>query len=251
MCQRPKFISENPNDLLRFAVESGELGDQWLLAAVASLALTPRFLDRVVPPDQGFDNTSGYCGVFRYVPAEYFLFPNVILDLLKNISKESVIYEFNILRISPEMIPESINSFHLFSFPRERGGAQIVQCIGILSSHCESNKYNDSALIFHRLMAGPMNKSIIAIPCDAAAAIFRLLRRAQWRYRVNNSERLIYPVIRTKPSHKYHCLLYGVLLHHYCVMHTNNSLARHVLTPCVKITDAQCVSWKVSVYGDR
>ncbi|XP_065156312.1 calpain-9-like isoform X1 [Atheta coriaria] len=66
MCQRPKFISENPNDLLRFAVESGELGDQWLLAAVASLALTPRFLDRVVPPDQGFDNTSGYCGVFRF-----------------------------------------------------------------------------------------------------------------------------------------------------------------------------------------
>lgn len=65
MCQRPRFINDNTNDIHRFAVESGDLGDQWLLAAVASLALTPRFLDRVVPPDQGFDVTNSYCGVFR------------------------------------------------------------------------------------------------------------------------------------------------------------------------------------------
>jgi hypothetical protein len=66
MCQRPRFVSENAGET-RFAVEAGELGDQWLLAAVASLALTPRFLDRIVPPDQGFDNSHSYCGVFRYV----------------------------------------------------------------------------------------------------------------------------------------------------------------------------------------
>lgn len=65
MCQRPRFINDNPNDIQRFAVEAGELGDQWLLAACASLALTPRFLDRVIPPDQGFDNNSSYCGIFR------------------------------------------------------------------------------------------------------------------------------------------------------------------------------------------
>jgi uncharacterized heparinase superfamily protein len=41
-------VSENSGET-RFAVEAGELGDQWLLAAVASLALTPRFLDRIVP----------------------------------------------------------------------------------------------------------------------------------------------------------------------------------------------------------
>ena len=39
-------------------------GDPWLLAAVSSLTLTPRFLDRVVPPDQNFEH--GYCGVFRF-----------------------------------------------------------------------------------------------------------------------------------------------------------------------------------------
>ncbi|XP_023330872.1 calpain-9 [Eurytemora carolleeae] len=61
ICQRPKFIAEGAT---RFDVEQGELGDPWLLAAVSSLTLTPRFLDRVVPPDQNFEQ--GYCGVFRF-----------------------------------------------------------------------------------------------------------------------------------------------------------------------------------------
>lgn len=67
MCQRPRFMSEETNtDVSAFSVEAGELGDPWLLAAIASLALTPRFLHRVVPPDQGFDTTQNqYCGVFR------------------------------------------------------------------------------------------------------------------------------------------------------------------------------------------
>ena len=43
ICQRPKFIAEGAT---RFDVEQGENGDPWLLAAVSSLTLTPRFLDR-------------------------------------------------------------------------------------------------------------------------------------------------------------------------------------------------------------
>nr|CAD7592763.1 unnamed protein product [Timema genevievae] len=70
MCQRPKFIADgtggNRAEGSRFDVEPGELGDTWLLAAVSSLTLTPRFLDRVVPPEQNFDNTT-YCGLFRSV----------------------------------------------------------------------------------------------------------------------------------------------------------------------------------------
>jgi len=61
ICQRPKFIAEGAS---RFDVEQGEQGDPWLLAAVSSLTLTPKFLDRVVPPDQNFEH--GYCGVFRF-----------------------------------------------------------------------------------------------------------------------------------------------------------------------------------------
>ncbi|KAJ8915045.1 hypothetical protein NQ315_016020 [Exocentrus adspersus] len=65
ICQRPRFIGEPNGEVSRFAVEAGDLGDHWLLAAVASLALTPKFLERVVPPDQGFDSTATYCGAFR------------------------------------------------------------------------------------------------------------------------------------------------------------------------------------------
>lgn len=46
-------------------VEPGDLGDSWFLAAVSSLSLTPRFLERVVPSDQSFDTTTSYCGLFR------------------------------------------------------------------------------------------------------------------------------------------------------------------------------------------
>ncbi|XP_046673592.1 calpain-1 catalytic subunit-like isoform X2 [Homalodisca vitripennis] len=62
MCQRPRFMS----DPSRTDVEPGELGDSWFLAAVSSLTLTPRFLERVVPKDQSFDTTTSYCGLFRF-----------------------------------------------------------------------------------------------------------------------------------------------------------------------------------------
>ncbi|XP_034250609.1 calpain-9-like isoform X2 [Thrips palmi] len=85
MCQRPRFLADDlaglagdhpgrgpagPNGQLhspgpRFDVELGELGDPWLLAAVSSLTLTPRFLERVVPPDQSFDSAH-YAGIFRF-----------------------------------------------------------------------------------------------------------------------------------------------------------------------------------------
>ncbi|VVC41431.1 Hypothetical protein CINCED_3A010990 [Cinara cedri] len=50
----------------RCGVEPGELGDHSFLAAVSSLTLTPKFLDRVVPLDQSFDTTTSYCGLFRF-----------------------------------------------------------------------------------------------------------------------------------------------------------------------------------------
>lgn len=61
ICTRPKFISESTS---RFDIEQGELGDYSLVAAVSCLTMTPRFLERVVPPDQSF--SQGYCGIFRF-----------------------------------------------------------------------------------------------------------------------------------------------------------------------------------------
>ena len=69
ICNRPQFHEEDAAvtaaKQIGFSVETGELGDQFLLSAIASLTLTPHFLERVVPSDQGFDNSHHYCGVFR------------------------------------------------------------------------------------------------------------------------------------------------------------------------------------------
>lgn len=61
ICARPKFISDAAS---RFDIEQGELGDYSLLAAISCLTMTPRFLERIVPPEQNFHQ--GYCGIFRF-----------------------------------------------------------------------------------------------------------------------------------------------------------------------------------------
>ncbi|XP_061172467.1 calpain-B-like isoform X9 [Saccostrea echinata] len=61
ICDNPVFISDGAS---RFDVQQGELGDCWLLAAVASLTVNQRLFAKVVPPDQTFED--GYCGMFRF-----------------------------------------------------------------------------------------------------------------------------------------------------------------------------------------
>ncbi|XP_046375985.1 calpain-B-like isoform X5 [Haliotis rufescens] len=61
ICDDPQWISEGAS---RFDVQQGELGDCWLLAAVASLTCNNKLLARVVPPEQNF--TDEYCGLFKF-----------------------------------------------------------------------------------------------------------------------------------------------------------------------------------------
>ncbi|CAE1272195.1 CAPNN [Acanthosepion pharaonis] len=61
ICDDPKFLIEGAS---RFDVKQGELGDCWLLAAVASLTIDQKLLFRVVPQDQNFEES--YTGCFRF-----------------------------------------------------------------------------------------------------------------------------------------------------------------------------------------
>uniref|UniRef100_A0A1I8HCJ4 Calpain catalytic domain-containing protein n=1 Tax=Macrostomum lignano TaxID=282301 RepID=A0A1I8HCJ4_9PLAT len=58
----------------------GELGDCWVVAALASLADHEEALQRVVPPGQTMDPRQGYCGVFRFRFFRFGRWVEVLVD---------------------------------------------------------------------------------------------------------------------------------------------------------------------------
>lgn len=63
ICSNPQYVTAGAS---RFDVQQGELGDCWLLAAVASLTCNPKLLNRIILPDQSFEE-GAYYGVFRFM----------------------------------------------------------------------------------------------------------------------------------------------------------------------------------------
>lgn len=74
--ESPKFFSEGVS---RFDVVQGELGDCWLVAAVANLTLNPKLFSVVVPTDQSFERGS-YCGLFRFRFWQFGKWVEVVID---------------------------------------------------------------------------------------------------------------------------------------------------------------------------
>ncbi|XP_033001343.1 calpain-13-like [Lacerta agilis] len=59
--QSPLLIVDSVS---RFDILQGPIGDCWVLAALGSLTLQPRFLENVIPRDQGFRHD--YAGIFHF-----------------------------------------------------------------------------------------------------------------------------------------------------------------------------------------
>ncbi|XP_076300875.1 calpain A isoform X4 [Lasioglossum baleicum] len=80
--KRPMEIADNPQLFVegfsRFDVQQGELGDCWLIAAVANLTMDPNLFFQVVPEDQSFEEN--YAGIFHFRFWQYGRWVDVVVD---------------------------------------------------------------------------------------------------------------------------------------------------------------------------
>ncbi|XP_046400174.1 calpain-A-like isoform X4 [Ischnura elegans] len=75
ICDDPRLFVEG---FSRFDAQQGELGDCWLIAAVANLTLDKRLFHQIVPEDQSF--VDQYAGIFHFRFWQYGRWVDVVID---------------------------------------------------------------------------------------------------------------------------------------------------------------------------
>lgn len=80
--RRPTELVEDPSLFVgggdRFDINQGELGDCWLLAAMANLTMNKKVRSRVIPLDQSFSEQ--YAGIFHFKFWQYGEWVDVVID---------------------------------------------------------------------------------------------------------------------------------------------------------------------------
>nr|XP_057937034.1 calpain-3 [Doryrhamphus excisus] len=87
LCTSPQFTVDGAS---RLDVRQGKLSDCWLLSAIASLAVHPALLEKVVPPGQTFQDGYNGCFVFRFW--QYGQWVDVRIDDLLPTSHDDLIF---------------------------------------------------------------------------------------------------------------------------------------------------------------
>ncbi|XP_019405119.1 PREDICTED: calpain-13 [Crocodylus porosus] len=118
--RRPIEIQHNPrlivDDVSRFDIAQGHIGDCWVLAALGSLTLQKHFLDNVLPNDQGFQHN--YAGIFHFRFWHFGDWVDVVID------DKLPFHNGNYLFVHPQMRNEFWPSLLEKAYAKLRGSYQ-------------------------------------------------------------------------------------------------------------------------------
>lgn len=77
ICANPQFIVD---DVSRFDLDQGYLGNCWFIAAVSMITQRPLIFEYVIPTDQSLDPNQGYNGLFHFRFWQFGKWYDVIVD---------------------------------------------------------------------------------------------------------------------------------------------------------------------------